>query len=167
MLLVNYWWIVVLIVDRFLVVTGPFSNFWTLWDFDRLRNFYSNLKYLHVGISFPWQPMRSCFDFENMAERFPEWAWMLFTWIPSQCPHFTVKLLPYPSGFGCIIYCLAGENGQWVVKTPQPHSWMKLVALWENSRVHTCKLLNFHRRKSKCLNGFLCTYKCCLIINFY
>ena len=32
--------------------------------------------------------LRSCFV-ENMAEiRFPEWAWMLFTWIPSQCPHF-------------------------------------------------------------------------------
>ena len=34
--------------------------------------FQPNLKYLHVGISFPWQPTRSCFDFENMAERFPE-----------------------------------------------------------------------------------------------
>ena len=34
--------------------------------------FQRNLKYLHVGISFPWQPTRSCFDFENTAERFPE-----------------------------------------------------------------------------------------------
>ena len=34
--------------------------------------FQRNLKYLHVGISFPWQPTWSCFDFENTVERFPE-----------------------------------------------------------------------------------------------
>ena len=31
--------------------------------------FQPNLKYLHVGISFPWQPRRLCF-----AKKFPEWA---------------------------------------------------------------------------------------------
>ena len=119
--------------------------------------FQPNLKY-HLGMSFPWQLMRSCFDFENMAERFPEWAWMLFTWIPLQCPHFAVKFSPYPSGFGCIIYSLAVENGEWVVETPQPHSWMKLVALRANSRVRTHKLSNSDRRKAKHLDGFLCIH---------
>ena len=114
--------------------------------------FRPNLKYLHVVISFPCQPTRSCFDFKNMVERFPEWAWMPFTLIPSQCPHFAVKSSTYPSGFGCIIYCLARENGQWVVKTPQPHSWMKLAALRANSHVRTRKLSNFDRRKSKHFN---------------
>ena len=85
---------------------------------------------------------------------------MPFTWIPSQCPHFAVKSSTYPWGFGCIIYCLARENGQWVVKTPQPqpHSWMKLAALRANSRERTRKLSNFDRRKSKHLNGFLCIH---------
>ena len=27
-------------------------------------------------------------------------------------PHFAVKSSPYSSGLGCIIYCLAGENGE-------------------------------------------------------
>ena len=36
---------------------------------------------------FPVYSLRSSFV-ENMAERFPVWAWMPFTWIPSQCPHF-------------------------------------------------------------------------------
>ena len=35
---------------------------------------------------------------------------------------------------------------------------MKLVALRVNSRVHTCKLSNFDRRKSKHLNGFQCIH---------
>ena len=107
----------------------------------------------------------------KLFAKFP-WVWMPFTWIPLQCPHFAVKLSPYPSGLGCIIYCLAGENRKWVVKTPQTHSWMKLAALWANSRIHTRKLSNFDRRKLKHLNGFLrihfCLgYKCCHIINYY
>ena len=81
-------------------------------------------------------------------------------------PHFAFS---WPSGFDCIIYGLAGENGEWVVKTPQPHSWMKLAALRANSR--TRKLSNFDRTKSKHLNGFLCIhfgpFKCCHIINYY
>ena len=90
---------------------------------------------------------------------------MPFTWIPLQCPHFAVKSSPQPSGFGCIVYCLARENGEWVVKTPQPHSWMKMTALRANLDVRTLKLSNFDRRKSKHLNGFLCFhfrlgYKC-------
>ena len=44
-------------------------------------------------------------------------------------------VVAYPSGFVCIIYCLAREYGEWVIKTPQPHSWMKLAALQANSRV--------------------------------
>ena len=64
----------------------------------------------------------------------------------------------YPSGFGCFIYCLAGENGQWVLKNPEPHSWMKLVALRANSRVCTRKLSNVDWRKSKHLNSFLCIH---------
>ena len=32
--------------------------------------FQPNSKYLHIGISFQWQP--TCVDFKNMAERFPE-----------------------------------------------------------------------------------------------
>ena len=51
--------------------------------------FQPNLKYLHVGISFPYESTRLCYHFENMVERFLEWEWMPFTWIPSQCPHFT------------------------------------------------------------------------------
>ena len=84
-------------------------------DWLKREVFQPNLKYLRQGISFPQQPTRSCFDFENMAERFCEWAWMPFTLIPSQCrgPHVAVKSSAYPSGFRCIIYCLAGVNGQW------------------------------------------------------
>ena len=111
------------------------------------------------------------FTSAKLFTKFP-WVWMPFTWIPLQCPHFAVKPSPYPSGLGCIIYCLAGENRKWVVKTPQTHSWMKLAALWANSRIHTRKLSNFDRRKSKHLNGFLWIhfrlgYKCCHIINYY
>ena len=108
--------------------------------------FQPNLKYLHVSISMvPTDTV--VFWFWKHGGK----VWMPFTWILSQCPHFTVKVSTYPSGFGCIIYCnkcLAGENGQ----------RMKLVALWVNSRVHTCKLSNFDRRKSKHLNGFLCIH---------
>ena len=64
---------------------------------------------------------------------------------------------PCPSDFGCIIYCLAGENGQRVVKIPQTHSWRK-VALRANSWIRRRKLSNFDRRKSKHLNGFLCIH---------
>ena len=91
-------------------------------------------------------------------KRFPKWAWMLFAWILLQCPHFTVKLSPYPSGFGCIIYYLAQENGQWIIKTPQPHSWIKLAnsCILANLQANSCismhKLLNFNRRKIKHLN---------------
>ena len=135
--------------------------------------FQPNLKYLHAGISFPWQPTRWCFDFENMAERFPEWVWMLFTWIPSQCPHFAVKSSPYPSGFGCITYCLARENGQWVIKTAQPHSWMKM-ALCEQTHAYVCvncQILTGGNKKIwmvSCIFHFCSSssYKCCLIINF-
>ena len=31
--------------------------------------FEPNLKYLHVGISFLWQPIRSCFDFQTRWRR--------------------------------------------------------------------------------------------------
>ena len=50
------------------------SHFGTLCLQYRLKRvvFQPNLKYLHVGMSFPWQLTWSCFDFENMAERFPE-----------------------------------------------------------------------------------------------
>ena len=34
--------------------------------------FEPNMKYLHVGILFPWQPIWLCFDFGNIVERFPE-----------------------------------------------------------------------------------------------
>ena len=108
----------------------------------------------------------------KLFAEFPR-VWMPFTWIPLQYIHIShLESSPYPSGLGCIIYCLAGENGEWVVKTPQTHSWMKLAALRANSRVRTRKLSNFDRRKSKHLNGFLCIhfrlgYKCCHIINFY
>ena len=54
------------------------------------------------------------------------------------CVHFQVKFSPYPSGFGCIIYCLARENGQWVIKTPQPHSQIKLAALRAKTRTYIC-----------------------------
>ena len=91
-------------------------------------------------------------------KRFPKWAWMLFAWILLQCPHFTVKLSPYPSGFGCIIYCLARENGQWVIKTSQPHSWIKLAALQANSCIRMHKLSNFNRRKIKHLNQVSCVF---------
>ena len=120
--------------------------------------FQPNLKYLHVVISFPCQPTWSCFDFKNMVERIPERARMPFTLILLQCPRFAVKSSTYPSGFGCIIYCSARENGQWVVKTPQPYSWMKLAALRANSHVRTRKLSNFDRRKSKHFNCFLCIH---------
>ena len=107
---------------------------------------------------------------ETFAE-FP-WVWMPFTWIPLQCPHFAVKSSPYPSDLCCITYCLARENGERVVKNPQTHSWMNLVALRANSHVRTHKLSNFDRKKSKPLNGFLfihfrLAYKCCHIINYY
>ena len=32
--------------------------------------FQRNLKYLSLDVSFPWQPTRSCFDFENMRKVF-------------------------------------------------------------------------------------------------
>ena len=60
----------------------------------------------------------------KLFAEFP-WAWMPFTWIPLQCPHFAVKSSPYPSGLGCIIYCLAGG---------------RLAALRASSRVRTRKL---------------------------
>ena len=111
--------------------------------------------------------------FVARAKRFTEfpWAWMPFTWIPFQCTHFAVKSSPYPSALGRISYCLAGQNGKWVVKTPQTYSWMKLAALRANSCVCTPKLSNFDRRKAKDLDGFLCihfrlVYKCCHIMNY-
>ena len=108
----------------------------------------------------------------KLFAEFPR-VWMPFTWIPLQYIHIShLESSPYPSGLGCIIYCLAGENGELVVKTPQPHSWMKLAALRANSHVRTRKLSNFDRRKSKHLNGFLCihfrlAYKCFHIIDYY
>ena len=75
-------------------------------------------------------------------QRFPEWAWIPFTWIPSQCPHFAVKSSTYPSGFGRIIYCLARGNRQYVVKTPQPHSWMPWLCEWTHAYIRVnCEIL--------------------------
>ena len=49
----------------------------------------------NVGILFPWQPTQSCFDFENMAERFPEWAWILrcSVHISQWNPYHTLQVL--------------------------------------------------------------------------
>ena len=66
-------------------------------------------------------------------------------WNSAAMSTFCSEIVTIPSGFGCII-CLA--------------------------RVHTRKLPNFDRGKSKHLNGFLCIhfhlgYNCCHIINYY
>ena len=62
---------------------------------------------------------------------------MLFTRIPLQsCLHVTVKFSPCPSGFGCIIYCLARENGR-VIKSPQPHAFMDKIGGFASKLAHT------------------------------
>ena len=114
------------------------------------RDTYRIVEKCIVGGLVIWNTYMSCFDFSQTLRKGFLNAWLIpFTWIPSQCPHLAVKSLPYPSGFGCVIYCLAGENGQWVVKTPQ---------FMNETGGFTRKLLNFDRRKLKHLNGFMCIH---------
>ena len=120
------------------------------------------LKYLNVGISFPWQPMWLCFEFENMAERFPQWAWMLFTWILSQCRQHALKFWLHYLLFSRRKWRMS--RWEWVVKTSQLHSWMKLAALRVISCICMHKLSNFDRKKSKHLNGFLCIHFGCVLL---
>ena len=80
----------------------PDKNFISAPTFGWRLNLWNSRKYgsssflecTHsVEVRFWWRhvktlySLQSCFV-ENMAERFPAWAWMLFTWILSQCPHF-------------------------------------------------------------------------------
>ena len=86
----------------------------------------------------------------KLFAKFP-WAWM-------SVHVFRSEIITIPFRFR-LHYCLVGENGEWVVKTPQTHSWMKLAALRANSRERMRKLSNFDRSKPKHLNGFLCIHR--------